>query len=138
MAGETNINRLIASMSPQLHEGEYVFVTLKEAEANKIPRSVPIFEFKETEGITLILERQTADKLGLDYDFVLAWITLKIHSSLEAVGLTAAFSTELGKHGISCNVVAAFYHDHIFVAEKDADRAVQVLEDLSKRHQRIE
>jgi len=135
MAGETNINRLIASMSPQLHEGEYVFVTLKEAEANKIPRSIPVFEFKETEGITLILERQIANKLGLDYDFVLAWITLKIHSSLEAVGLTAAFSTELGKHGISCNVVAAFYHDHIFVGEKDAERAVQVLEGLSKRHQ---
>ncbi len=135
MAGETNINRLIASMNPQLHEGQYVFVSLKQAQVNEIPRSVPIFEFKETEGITLILERQTADKLGFDYDFVVAWITLKIHSSLEAVGLTAAFSTELGNHGISCNVVAAYYHDHIFVGEKDADRAVKVLEDLSKRHQ---
>lgn len=61
-------------------------------------------------------------------------ITLTVHSSLDAVGLTAAFATELTRHGISANVVAGYYHDHIFVAEKDAERAVAALEALSSRY----
>ena len=61
-------------------------------------------------------------------------ITLTIHSSLEAVGLTGAFATELARHGISANVVAGFYHDHIFVGAADADRAMAALTDLAARH----
>ena len=55
----------------------------------------------------------------------------KVHSALEAVGLTAAFANELGKNNISCNVVAGFAHDHIFVAEADGDKAVKVLSDMA-------
>jgi len=61
-------------------------------------------------------------------------ITLTVHSSLEAVGLTAAFATELTRHGISANVVAGYYHDHIFVGAGDAERAVAALQGLSERH----
>lgn len=57
-----------------------------------------------------------------------------MHSSLEAVGLTAAFATELTRHGLSANVVAGYYHDHVFVDADDAERAVAVLQTLSERH----
>ncbi|WP_353632812.1 hypothetical protein [Pseudomonas vranovensis] len=33
--------------------------------------------------------------------------------------------------GASCNVIAAYYHDPISVAEEDAQRAVEVLQALA-------
>jgi len=88
--------------------------------------------FKEREGITFILVKQVADKYQMSYSFVAAWITLTVHSSLEAVGLTAAFSKALSAENISCNVVAGYYHDHIFVNKQDADRALLALKKLSE------
>ncbi|MEM6700501.1 MAG: ACT domain-containing protein, partial [Bacteroidota bacterium] len=72
-----------------------------------------------------------ADELELSYDFICSWITLEVHSALEAVGLTAAFATAFAQHNISCNVVAGYYHDHIFVGKKDAEKAVEVLKSLA-------
>ena len=57
----------------------------------------------------------------------MTWITLDVHSSLEAVGLTAAVSAALAEENISCNVVAAYYHDHLFVPVADAERAMETL-----------
>lgn len=76
------------------------------------------------------MPREMADDLGLTYTYVAAWITLTVHSSLEATGLTAAFATALADAGISCNVVAAYFHDHIFVAEADGERTIEVLRGL--------
>lgn len=132
MAGETNLTQLIKGMTPILNKGDFVFTTVKDA--SKINRSDTVCEFREEEGVTLVIEKQKADDLKLDYDYIAAWITLEIHSSLEAVGLTALFSSELAKNNISCNVIAAYYHDHIFVAKEDAEKAVQVLTGLSNSH----
>jgi len=132
MTGETNLHKLLATMQPQLQEGEYVFCTLPHRQP--IDFSIVIAFFREAEGNTIVIPRGHADKLGLAYSYVASWITLTIHSSLDAVGLTAAFSAALGNAGISCNVWAAFYHDHIFVAEKDAAKAIQILNDLSAKH----
>ena len=130
MPAETNLIKLIKEMRPQLNKGDYVFVSVQDA--NTIDRADTICEFKEREGITLVLEKTKADSLGLPYDYVAAWITLQVHSALAAVGLTAAFSNALAKHNISCNVIAGYYHDHIFVAKEDAQKAVDVLKRLSE------
>ncbi|PZX53443.1 hypothetical protein LV84_03167 [Algoriphagus ratkowskyi] len=132
MTGETRLAQLIKGMTPKLNEGEYVFATIENI--NEIDRADTICEFKESEGTTIIVERQRADELNLSYQYVSSWITLMIHSSLEAVGLTALFSTELAKNDISCNVVAGYYHDHIFVDIKDSEKAIKVLNQLANRY----
>ncbi|MEJ6675329.1 MAG: ACT domain-containing protein [Polaribacter sp.] len=130
MEGEKDLQKLLKNMKPVLNSGEYVFAVVKNLD--NILRTDTLFEFKEKEAITLVLEKNKADTLKLSYQFISSWITLKVHSSLEAVGLTAAFSTALTKQKISCNVVAGFYHDHIFVDTKDAKKAIEVLTNLSK------
>lgn len=129
MAGETALATLLRSLSPQLNDGDYVFCTVPD---QCIPAGCEVIgSFREQQGLTLIVERQHAERAGLAFDYVAAWITLKVHSALEAVGLTAAFASALGKAGISCNVIAGFYHDHLFVGRADAERAMSVLRQLA-------
>lgn len=127
--GETDLKTLLKSLTPTHQPGDFVFCSLEELPAVD-PASV-IMTFREKEGVTLVLQKAEADRLKLDYSFVAAWITLEVHSSLAAVGLTAAFSTALADEGISCNVVAASYHDHLFVPKADLPRAMAVLKKLS-------
>ncbi|AXK53445.1 MULTISPECIES: ACT domain-containing protein [Pseudomonas] len=129
MAGETSLATLLRSMSPQLNDGEYVFCSLTDP--SLLQDCEVLGSFREREGLTVILPRQQAERLGLAFDYVAAWITLNVHSALEAVGLTAAFAGALGQAGISCNVIAGYYHDHLFVGQADARRAMQVLQKLA-------
>ena len=129
--GEKNLNKLLQHMQPELKDGEYVFCSVQDE--STLEKACVLFSFKEKEGLTVVLQKKAADAAGLSYSFVSSWITLKVHSSLEAVGLTAAFSTALAKAGISCNVVAAYYHDHIFVPAKDAAEAMQVLKSCASK-----
>lgn len=129
MAGETSLATLLRSMSPELNDGDYVFCTV--ADASLLKSADVLGSFREREGLTVIIERQQAEALGLSFDYVAAWITLNVHSALEAVGLTAAFAGALGRAGISCNVIAGFYHDHLFVGKDDAHEAMSVLRQLA-------
>lgn len=129
MAGETDLSKLLKTMKPVHHTGDYVFCTITDL--GTVPPEEIILFFKEEEGITIIITQQLADKLGFEYTAVFSWITLTVHSSLAAVGLTAAFSTALSAAGISCNVIAAYYHDHIFVGKNDTEKATDVLNTFS-------
>jgi uncharacterized protein len=131
MSGEKDLNILLKTLQPNLHNGEYVFCLLPENLS--IPANHLVMFFKEEEGDTVIIKKELADSLQLPYTIVLAWITLTVHSSLEAVGLTAAFSNALASAGIGCNVVSGFYHDHLFVDFREANTAMNVLQDLSKK-----
>lgn len=130
MSGEKNLEILLRKMKPKLNSGEFVFCEVKSLE--KLNLNEILMTFREDESITIIIEKQIADKLNLKYSFISSWITLTIHSALEAVGLTAAFSGALSENEISCNVVAAFYHDHIFVDKKDAEKAMEILNKFSE------
>ena len=132
MGGETNLSILIKNMQPVLNRGQYVFSsisTIDTLDLNKI-----ILFFKEKEGFTIIIEKNYADTEGVVYTSEFAWITLHVHSALDAVGLTAAFSKALADNHISCNVVAGFYHDHIFVQHELGQQAVDILTQLSSQY----
>jgi hypothetical protein len=123
VAGETDLAALIRSMEPALHEDEFVFCTVAVA-----PEGIDaIATFREREGLTVICRRAEAERLGLTAAFRSRLITMNVHSSLEAVGFLAAVTTELARHGIGVNVVSAFYHDHLFIASDQAERAMAIL-----------
>jgi uncharacterized protein len=86
--------------------------------------------FREQEGWTSIVQETAALRAGLEGSFRCRLVTLKVHSSLEAVGLLAAVTTALGAAGISVNAVSAFYHDHLFVAPEHAEKACAILREL--------
>ena len=132
MTGERDLEKLLESMSPTLMDGEYVFCTFQNAQYGDYADLDPLAAISELEGLTLIIPKSRADDKGLNYESVFKGITLSVHSSLDAVGLTAAFSGKLTEHGISANVVAGFYHDHIFVQSELAQRAVEALIELTR------
>ena len=132
MMGETDLNTMLASMSPTLMEGEYVFLSFKGASYGDYAELNPLAAITEAEGLTLVVPKAEADRTSMHYESTFRGITLQVHSSLDAVGLTAAFSGKLGECGISANVIAGFYHDHIFVGSADAEAAMLALLELAQ------
>lgn len=117
-------------MKPKLNEGKYVYGAVDSF--HRAAALNPLCVFQEAEAITVVLPKEQADIESLPHSIICAWITLTVHSSLEAVGLTAAVSKALTDANISCNVVAAYYHDHLFVPIEDSKRAMEVLDKLTK------
>jgi uncharacterized protein len=109
----------VTALDPARRPGEFVFVAGEDASAHAVVR--------EDEGVTAVLPRARADELGLAYDFVAAWITLRVDSTLEQVGLTALFARVLADAGISGNVLAGLHHDHLLVPADRADEAIALL-----------
>lgn len=132
MVGETDLSKLLASLAPHLMDGDFVFCTIRDAKYGDFAELLPIASFHEAEGLTLLVAKENADKAGFNYESIFKGITLKVHSSLEAVGLTAAVSSKLSERGISANVIAAYYHDYIFVQAEKADAALSALNEFSR------
>ena len=128
--GITDLSRLLSEMRPSLHSGVFVYCSVPFGDQAASLAYSAHGSFREEEGLTLILHKQAADSADLVYGPIMRMITLNVHSALEAVGLTAAVSTALAQANISANVVAAYYHDHVFVPQADAERALQVLQQL--------
>lgn len=130
MSGERELRALLSGMRPEVNPGRFVFTTVPGA----LPEGLaPVVTVTEPEGRTLVVHQEEADRAGLAYDYVAAWITLRVHSALDAVGLTAAVATALAQAGLSCNVVAGFHHDHLFVPYAAADEALRRLRALADR-----
>ena len=121
MSGETRLDVLLAGMRPVLNNGTFVFCL------SELPVPDAIATFRETEGLTVVLPERRAEDLGLAPLHHADWITLTIHSDLDAVGFLAAIAKRLSDAGISCNVFSAVYHDHIFVPRGRGEDAVNAL-----------
>lgn len=126
MPGITNIDELLRQMNPVLEDGEFVFCTVS-GDLGDYLALAPVATVAESEGLTLVLEKSQALKAGIPFEGPFRQITLTVHSDLEAVGLTDAVSTKLASKGISANVIAAFYHDHVFVQSAKAEAALSAL-----------
>lgn len=130
--GKTDLTILLANLEPVLSTQRYVFHLGGQVLDGLDPRA-PWATICEEEGTTYILSTEQADSIGLAYRDQWARITLRIHSSLHAVGLTAAVSSVLATNGISANMVAGYFHDHLFVPVEHAMRALGLLKELGKR-----
>ena len=123
----SDLRKLLAALQPELHRGEYVYCTVES-----VPPGVdPVVRVTESEGVTLVLPREQADQLGMAGVFPCAWITLRVPSSLHAVGLTAAVASAMTRDDIACNIIAGYHHDHLFVPLDRATDAVAALQALS-------
>ena len=120
-------------MEPVLDERDFVFCSFPTLDWDQMRELNPIGIFHEKEGVTFILDTKNAVDKKIDYLSVYRLITLNVHSSLDAVGLTAAFSAKLAEKNISANVVAAYYHAHIFVPEEKAEQALEAILELQKK-----
>jgi hypothetical protein len=126
----SDLGELLRTLRPVLHPGVVVFcVAPDERSLNTVHA---IGTFREPEGVTVIVDEDTAAAHGWSPVFRAAWITLTVHSDLNAIGLTAAVSRALADAGISCNVVAAAHHDHLFVPADAGQAALQVLAALQR------
>ena len=132
MSGIRNLQTLLASLQPVLSPVEFVFVTQAGGRYCDGANLNPIATFQESEGLTLVVPKENADLAFEHYTGVLRMISLQVHSDLGAVGLTAAVADALSKRDISANLVAAYYHDHVFVPVAKANDALNALQELMK------
>ena len=116
--GATDLARLVAELKPALSQERYKFEATDRA-------------ILDPEMFALVREDESLTAIRADPDGEWARISMGVHSSLEAVGLTAALSTVLASAGISANVVAALHHDHIFVQWGRRDDALKALNSLA-------
>ena len=132
MGGEVDLPTLLRTLRPVLRDGEWAFVSLPSHVA-AAHRDAALASFVEDEGVSLVVPRAHAEAHALPHDGAFRCLTLTVHSSLAAVGLTAAVARALAERGIAANVIAAAHHDHVLVPSARADDAMDALRALSAR-----
>jgi hypothetical protein len=128
MTGETNLQEVLKSMRVSCDDNEYGFATVSPV--TTVDLEAVIGTFRETGGLTVIASKQYLDFKGITYEGPYAKLSIEVHTSLELVGLTAVLATKLAENNISANVVAAYYHDHVFVQYDLRQKATEVLSAL--------
>lgn len=129
MSGERDLVSLQKNMAPRLNPGTFVFCNFS---SGSLPGSLePICTFRESEGLSAIVEKRQAERMGLQTAFESRMITLTVHSSLDAVGFLATITAKFASADIPCNVVSAFHHDHLFVPAERASLAMDMLISLT-------
>ena len=124
-----DLDTLLATMRPERNPGTWAWCTLP---AGTVLDGVEVAAtMREAEGLSVVVAEADARSRGWPIAFLSAWLTLRVHSDLAAVGLTAAFARALADAGIACNVIAGAHHDHVFVPDDRADDALAALRALS-------
>ena len=119
---------MLATLRVERRPGVFTYVTVSVP----TPGLLAAAHAMVTEGgVTgLVIPVEVARRAGLPVVVELAWLSLTVQSSLEAVGLTAAISARLADQQISCNVLAGYRHDHLLVP---LDRSAEAIETLTAR-----
>ena len=128
MPGETDLSTMLSSLQIERRGAPVTVVHLSSPVGlgNGVEAVIA-----EAEGTTAVVSITEAERRGWPVEFVAAWLTVSVHSSLDAVGLTAALANVLTDCGISCNVLAGYFHDHLLVPLDRADEAIAALEALA-------
>jgi hypothetical protein len=130
---EKDLATLCATIEPEMARPAYVYCSFPDF---ALPAGLSaLCTFREVEGLTAVIDLQDAERYALPYTFKARLITLKVHSSLDAVGFLAVVSAHLAKARIPCNAIAGYYHDHILVPVDRADEALTVLNGI--RHSNV-
>jgi len=128
MSGVTELSLMLATLDVEVRAGTFVYRT--RATRDAALDAVAVARIDEAEGITYVVEAPDADPDRTTPDFIAAWLTLTVQSSLHAVGLTAAVAQALAARGIACNVLAGFHHDHLLVPADRVDDAIAAVHAL--------
>jgi uncharacterized protein len=128
MPGQTNLQAVLDSIQLSCDDVAYGFATATSG--TDIALKEVLGTFHENEGLTIFATKDYFDKHKMSFEGPLAKLTIDVHTSLELVGLTAALTAKLTEHGISANVVAAYYHDHIFVQYDQRQKATEAIQSL--------
>ena len=123
--GETDLAEMLATLRVVRREGTFTMGESDDAPAAVVARAHARID--EEESTTYVVEVADAVAAGWEVPVEMAWLTLAVHSSLEAVGLTAHVSGVLAQEDIPCNVLAGYHHDHLLVPLDRADRAIELL-----------
>jgi hypothetical protein len=111
----------------------FVYCTFAVAD---VPSGVQtLCTYKEAEGQSVILREDEALRHGIVHKFRCALISLNVHSDLTSVGLMLEVFGTLAERGIPCNVVSAYYDDHLFVPAERAVEAMTALQRMSSTRQ---
>lgn len=131
MSGQTHLPDILANLDVDVRAGTWVVITRRAPDA--AADAVAEARVSEREGITYVVPEAFAMAQGEQPGFVAAWLSLRVHSALNAVGVTAAVSGVLAGRGIACNVIAGFHHDHLLVPAARRDDAIAAIRSLRER-----
>ena len=125
--------KALSSLAPVLQPGTLVFVSMFQNSVTDDVLKLAKATFVEDEGMSLILPRTEAVRLGLAFDATYRQITMMMNSKFGVLGLDATIGRELANEGIESFFINATNHPHALVPARQAEGAVEVLRELREK-----